>query len=239
MTIVFLNSDVYLFFVDIVILLSCLLFYIISSLLSTFLVYIHKPIKENDNEEVPEKENNDKVSEIKEEIKTSDWAKENVMNFKNTYSLTNSDFKTSDYTQNITREIFCHIADRSLLKQDLIADSEASAPFSDTDSPAVARLYSAGIIKGKSESTFAPNDFITREEAAVILHRMAKYMNLELIDAKPEVYYSDESDISLWALDAVKSMKDMNIMWGVGTAFEPKSTFTAEQAIAVLSRLYK
>ena len=41
LTIVFLNSDVYLFFVDIVILLSCLLFYIISSLLSTFLVYIH------------------------------------------------------------------------------------------------------------------------------------------------------------------------------------------------------
>ena len=41
--------------------------------------------------------------------------------------------------------------------------------FADTDDDEVAFLANSGIINGRSETEFAPNDDITREEAAVIL----------------------------------------------------------------------
>ena len=86
----------------------------------------------------------------------------------------------------------------------------------------------------KTGITFAPNDFITREEAATILYRMAKVMGIGLGVMRPEVvYYWDEDKASDWALDAIKYMRNIRVMDGVnGYEFYPKDTYTVEQLLS-------
>ena len=170
----------------------------------------------------------------------SDWAKDIVSEFENTYGLSESDFKTSDYTQNITREIFCNMADYTLIKNGYDTGNYDVNPFNDVSSPAVSRLYALGIVNGKSERIFAPNDYITREEAAAILYRMAEFMKKEIPQSSDISYYNDEKQISDWAADAVYAMRDMGIMEGVSdNEFSPKTTYTIEQSIATMMRLYE
>ncbi len=172
--------------------------------------------------------------------KVSDWAKDTVAEFESTYGLSESDFGTSDYTQNITREIFCNMADYTLRQNGYDTGHYDQNPFGDVSSPTVSRLYYSGIINGKSEKTFAPNDYITREEAAAILYRMAEFMKKDIPNAAGSSYYNDEEKISDWAVDAVSAMHDMGIMEGVSdNEFSPKTTYTIEQSIATMMRLYE
>ena len=54
------------------------------------------------------------------------------------------------------------------------------------------------------------------------------------------IMYDDVSDISDWAKSAVSSMRAMDIMKGVSEReFAPKDSYTKEQAIATMVRLYE
>lgn len=95
-----------------------------------------------------------------------------------------------------------------------------------------------GIINGKSDTEFAPDDLLTREEAAVILNRM---VNKTIPVPVTEMYFvfDDEAGISDWASDSIQIMCNMNVMNGVGkNTFAPKDTYTTEQAIATIVRVY-
>lgn len=147
------------------------------------------------------------------------------------------------YKENISRESFCEIVYNMLVKtsdKTLLAPTET--PFEDTENKKVALLHSEGIINGKGKRTFAPNDILTREESATILYRLAEYMELDMpqsIYSEDVEYYADKDMISKWAFNAVFYMKEMGIMVGTSdTEFSPKDTYTAEQAIATVIRLY-
>ena len=147
------------------------------------------------------------------------------------------------YKENITRESFCEIVYNMLVKtsdKTLLAPTET--PFEDTENKKVALLHSEGIINGKGKRTFAPNDILTREESATILYRLAEYMELNMPQStysEDIEYYADKDMISKWAFNAVFYMKEMGIMVGTSdTEFAPKDTYTAEQAIATIIRLY-
>lgn len=149
----------------------------------------------------------------------------------------------TDYTRPITREAFCELAMAVLLKSGqmlLVADGQA--PFSDTDNEVVTALYNLGIIKGKSETEFAPDATLTREEAATILYRMATALKKSLpqsVYSEELPYYEDKATISDWAFDAVFVMREMGVMRGVSdTEFAPRMTYTAEQAVATMLRLF-
>ena len=43
---------------------------------------------------------------------------------------------------------------------------------------AVEKLSGAGIIKGMEDNTFAPNENVTRAQAAVIIERIINFLNL-------------------------------------------------------------
>lgn len=56
-----------------------------------------------------------------------------------------------------------------------------------------------------------------------------------------EVYfeYDDISEVSEWASDSVQIISNLGIMEGVGdNKFAPQDTYTTEQAIATIMRLY-
>lgn len=169
----------------------------------------------------------------------SDWAKGAIDQAILEQWLSDSDFN-GNYTQNITRERFCDVAYAGLLKKGYKPANSDFSPFTDISSPTVSSLYQSGIIRGKSETVFAPNDYITREEAATILYRMARFMNIALPDVPDSMDFEDEAKISDWAVTAVKVMREIGVMNGTsGNRFSPDDIYTVEQAIATMVRLYE
>lgn len=182
------------------------------------------------------------VSQLSDLAKTSgvsDWAKDDINKAVAEGWLGSGDFD-GNYTQNITRERFCDVAYAGLLKKGYEPAHSDSSPFTDISSPTVSSLYQSGILSGKSDTMFAPSDYITREEAATILYRMAKFMNIDLPDVSDSVYFDDEAEISDWALTAVKAMREMGVMNGTSdNIFSPDDMYTVEQAIVTMGRLYE
>ncbi len=112
-------------------------------------------------------------------------------------------------------------------------------PFTDTDNEHIGVLNALGIINGKSETEFAPNDSLTREEAAAILYRMINKIYPGW-DATAQYFdFADSAEISEWAMNDIQVICNMGIMKGVGdNRFAPKELYTTEQAIATLVRVY-
>ncbi|MBQ3124323.1 MAG: S-layer homology domain-containing protein [Clostridia bacterium] len=137
----------------------------------------------------------------------------------------------------VNREHFCEFVYNMLDKTGVEWTGTIENPFGDTDNEKVIALYGKGIIEGKSDDTFVPEDELTREEAATILCRIVRYMNLP----STEMYYvfDDESEISEWAMDSVQVICNLGVMNGIGTnRFSPKGNYTAEQAVTTLVRLF-
>ena len=153
------------------------------------------------------------------------------------------------YPDNINRYEFAAIAYNMLDKSGKITISTTDAPakFTDTDSDEIKMLARMGIIYGKSESEFAPNEEITREEAAVILGRIADYVGITAENKSVPNYFDDEQ-ISSWAKDDVYKLKRIGIMQGESAGeieeedyhinFNPHSEITKEQSIVTLMRIY-
>jgi len=171
----------------------------------------------------------------------ADWTKEDVEKALDLGILDSG--KTYYYGSFITREEFCEIIEASLYangKSDIhkIADKNANNPFTDTNNKSVILLNRLGIIKGKNSETFAPNDLLTREEAAVIFSRIISlYPNVSYTEMFFE--YEDEKDISDWAKNAVQIMSNIGIMKGYGGGvFYPQSSVSTEESVAMVMRLY-
>ena len=108
--------------------------------------------------------------------------------------------------------------------------------FSDTDSIPVSALNRAGILLGKSESHFAPEDILTRQEAATVLSRISAYFSLQSFPM--ETAFTDAGQISPWAREGAEIACGMGLMLGMADgSFSPQTQLTREQAVAVLIRL--
>lgn len=140
-----------------------------------------------------------------------------------------ADIKWSDFSKLVVALL--------VQKADWAPDMTQPSLLEDTSST----LYELGILEGDSETMFAPNDTITREEAAFILHKVYQYMNITdaAIDGQP-ILYNDDSEISAWARDSVYRMQLTQIMNGMeNNLFLPHNNYTLEQAIITLLNLYE
>lgn len=102
---------------------------------------------------------------------------------------------------------------------------------------AVGWAYENGIVTGVSESKFAPEDEITREQLAAILYRYAAFKGYDLTTAD-NINYTDQDSISGYASTAVLWTLEHSIMNGNGDGtFAPQNSTTRAQAAAVLFRI--
>lgn len=141
------------------------------------------------------------------------------------------------YTQPITRAEFCALA---VAMYESASGEEISGrtQFSDTDDVNVQKMASLGVVNGvdADKGLFDPTGKLTREQAAVILARLAAAMGNPLPDST--VDFSDSGSISSWAIEAVGQVKSIGVMSGVGGGkFAPKSEYTREQSIITVKRL--
>ncbi|QGQ97353.1 hypothetical protein EHS13_21925 [Paenibacillus psychroresistens] len=109
--------------------------------------------------------------------------------------------------------------------------------FKDIDDPSVIAAYELGIVKGKSNTAFGPNDPILRKEAAVILANTADTLGRYIYNLPSK--FKDRSKIDGWALNSIDYVSDRKIMSDDGNgSFNPNAVLTAGQAIISVMRLY-
>lgn len=100
----------------------------------------------------------------------------------------------------------------------------------------IQKAYKEGDIIGVSETLFAPEDYITREQAAIVLSRL---LNLEGFEKGAGVF-SDSSQISSWAKEYVGAVAYLNLIKGYGdNTFRPLDNIKRAEAVALLDRILK
>ncbi len=111
-------------------------------------------------------------------------------------------------------------------------------PFTDVPddawyTEAVRWAASEGIVTGVSDTSFAPDAEITREQLAAILYRYAG----EPATAANLAGYADGASVSAYAVDAMSWCVEHGIITGTtATTLEPQGTATRAQAAAMLMR---
>jgi hypothetical protein len=148
------------------------------------------------------------------------------------YGLIPDSLKGADMTKPITREEFAELAVKLYEKTTGTAATAASPnPFTDTTNPEILKAFKVGVTTGTSATTFAPKELTNREQVATMLSRAIRVIAPGAdfsTDGAPS--FSDQKDISSWALEHVKFMSKHEIIKGTNGKFMPKATTTAEKA---------
>ena len=94
----------------------------------------------------------------------------------------------------------------------------------------------AGIFGGVSATSMQPNNPITREQAIVVLSRAFGIADL---DRKAYTNFTDGSDVSSWARDALSAMKAQGLANGYEDgSFHPGSSITRAEVAQLLFNLF-
>ncbi len=173
----------------------------------------------------------------------SDWAQDEVHEARTKgLVIVEAD---QNYQSNISRELFCGLVVNLVETIWGPVTVTVANPFEDADELAIIKAYQLGIVNGVSATRFAPDEFITREQIAAMMMRGARKLDqLEAasyanVPDATTVTFTDQSDISNWALEDVQIANILGIMKGVGeNRINPKGNTTIEQSILLVNRLY-
>ncbi len=147
------------------------------------------------------------------------------------------------YTSKITRKEFCQLAMQTYISKTGYNMDYAESPFTDVNNEYVTHAERLKIVSGVGNNKFAPDNNITRQEAAVMLNNLAKLLGVESRENVGS--FVDESYFADWAKSAIYSVAGMKsgdtyVMAGTGNGkFSPWMSYTREQAVATMLRLYE
>lgn len=117
----------------------------------------------------------------------------------------------------------------------------AEIPFTDVEegcfyTKAVAWAYENGIVKGVTETAFAPNASATREQLVTILARFATLQGIDVAANGDLSGFTDSSTVSKYAATSMIWAVDNGILLGDAGRLNPKSSATRAQIATVLMR---
>ena len=164
------------------------------------------------------------------------WAKESVdslnkINIIQGYE--DNTFRPDDY---ITRAEFVTIVNRILKNEKMsnryIVDNNSRDWYYNEIKKAVA----SRILDGDADGKMRPNDFITREEAIVVLHRAFSGEKTDNLKIKN---YADYGNVSQWAMNAFAVfVKNGYIKGYEDNTLHPESAITRAESITIIDRLF-
>lgn len=173
------------------------------------------------------------------DVKDDDWFFNDVMYVNQKGLMTGTDrdlFSSNDY---VTRAMLVAI----LYRQEKSPAVNNSVPFVDVPlgeyySDAVIWAHQNGIVKGVTDTEFAPDDNITREQFAAIILRYARFKGIAPTGAWAiKLDYLDVDQISDYGLDGIMYCTLNKIMQGKeNNTFAPKDNTTRAETAAILNR---
>ncbi|MEW6661382.1 MAG: S-layer homology domain-containing protein [Bacillota bacterium] len=167
---------------------------------------------------------------------TSHWAREEIESLSAKLIINGKNEGTFDPHGNVTRAEFTAMLVRSL---GLTARGQAHH-FNDVGSQwygGVVRIAAgAGLVQGYDDGSFRPNNYITREEIAVILARAlfnGGFLNNDNRGDAGLAEFQDAGDISPWAVDELAIITRAQILRGnaEGRLFPTQNATRAEAAV--------
>ncbi|MDT8974902.1 S-layer homology domain-containing protein [Paenibacillus sp. chi10] len=120
-----------------------------------------------------------------------------------------------------------------------IQAAEGQTPFADVAADRyyagyVSKAAELGLVQG-SNGKFRPTEPITRQEAAVILNKMAEYMKKPISGSSSVPAFADLGSISGWAKDAVTMLQAAGIINGKdNNRFDPRGSVTRAEISKML-----
>ena len=148
----------------------------------------------------------------------------------------------SKYRQPITRKEFCDLiaafirakTNTSIEYFCTLKNLSVSNQFTDSKDYYVPYVATLGIVGGYPDRTFRPKNAIMRQDAAIMLKRLATTLDTATVQRAPRTF-ADNSLISDYAKDGVDFVTTLNIMNGnADGTFSPKANITREQAIITM-----
>lgn len=105
---------------------------------------------------------------------------------------------------------------------------------------AVLWAYQNGVTAGISSTKFAPNDVVTREQAAQLLQGYAKLAGKDTSASADLSNYTDSSKVSNWAQNAVKWAVASGVIHGTSkTTLSPQNSTTRAEGAQLLVNFYE
>lgn len=129
-----------------------------------------------------------------------------------------------------------------LYREDGETDTGGESPFTDVNSnmyyaDAISWAQRNGIVNGVTESEFAPEENITREQIAAVFFRYGKYKGVASVTEFVELEYTDIEEISNYAMEGVMYCTIQGIMQGKeNNMFAPRDFATRAEVAAILKR---
>lgn len=167
----------------------------------------------------------------------SPWAKE-IVQEANLTGILPPDLYLIDYTAPMTRHQIASLAASAYDRITGTYGNPKSSGFADIDNYAEKRVKELGIMNGKGNNLFKPNDYLTREEMAKIIITFRGIIDGTGLPGGGWASLTDFEEVSEWAQPFVAEAFETGIIKGRNDgAFHPRDNVTVEEAIAVFVRL--
>lgn len=174
---------------------------------------------------------------------TNHWAKLNIEKLATrniAFGKENNNFVPNDF---ITRAEFAVMITRALG----ITEEEGANDFTDVSNEwyaeDISTAFVKGLINGRNDGKFYPNEKIQRKDMAVIIQNALKFTGINIDISNDDSILSmfqDESIISNYAREATAICADANIIMGRETKnFDPEEYATRAEATAIIERMLK
>ena len=153
----------------------------------------------------------------------------------------------SAYQTAITRGEFCRLLSGYLAARSGVSAAEfcanrgidpASVSFSDTADADVRLIAATGVVTGYPDGTFRPDAAIARQDAAIMLKRLAGLFDVQA--AGNGQSFTDAAQISDYAKDGVSFATAIGLMNGhANGSFAPRAQITREQAVITVMNAWR
>ena len=118
-----------------------------------------------------------------------------------------------------------------------MAENFSDVAADDWYADAVAWAAAAGVVNGYPNSTFAPNNDITREELAVMLYRYANLLGLDITAEGDLSAFVDGASVSSWATKAMTWAVANGLIQGKGANnLDPAASATRAETATMVQR---
>lgn len=170
---------------------------------------------------------------IAEQVQATDiqdhWAQDSISKLIDKNAISGYPDGTFKPDKQISRAEFA-----TILVKAFDLEKRAGQVFNDTaehwGKDAIATANAFGIVNGYSDTTFGPDDSITREQMAVMIVKAAK-----LTEAVESKTFADSQNISDWAKSSVDLATGNNLITGYeDNSFKPQGNTTRAEAATVI-----
>ncbi len=169
------------------------------------------------------------------------WAQTAIMNAVANGFMTPDSANVFGAQRNIKRDEFVSVIVKTLGLETAEAEEPAEKTFDDVteENPYYAEIMKAvelGIIDGVSETSFAPNADITRQDIAVVINKALVAADIETAEGRLD--FTDKDSIAEYAQTSVRVLSKMNIMVGKdGGRFDPLANATRAETAVISDKI--